>query len=159
MPNHERCIRVNLSCVYLYSAGVLKPNKVKKITLSMGQWLWHSWHSSCFLKGTAIPGSSNWILLSGLDNQMRLLLSLQNLYMFFCRDGLPLARSRWVWSTFSSHCPLSSIQPHWLTSATSIFFPHKKISWTLGIKPGAAGWEASMLPLCYAVPYAVHVFT
>ena len=27
------------------------------------------------------------------------------------------------WSTFSSHCPLSSYQWHWKTSATSIIFP------------------------------------
>ena len=32
-------------------------------------------------------------------------------------------RTRWVWSTFSSHCPLSSNQRRWLTSATSIILP------------------------------------
>ena len=42
---------------------------------------------------------------------------------FFCRTGFPLARTRWVQSIFSSHCPLSSNQCHWLTSATLIIFP------------------------------------
>ena len=44
------------------------------------------------------------------------------LFTFFCRTGLPLARTRWVWSTFSSHCQLSSKQCRWLTSATWILF-------------------------------------
>ena len=58
----------------------------------------------------------------------------------FCRNGLPPARTRW--STFSSHCPLSTSHGCWLTSATG----------TLWIKPGAAEWGARMLPLCYAAP-------
>ena len=41
----------------------------------------------------------------------------------FCSTGLPLARTKWVWSTFSTPCPLSSNQGGWLTSATSIIFP------------------------------------
>ena len=32
------------------------------------------------------------------------------LAIFFCSTGLPLARTRWDRSTFSSHCPLSSYQ-------------------------------------------------
>ena len=38
---------------------------------------------------------------------------------------MPLACTRWVRSTFSSHCLLSSNQCHWLTSATSIIVPLK----------------------------------
>ena len=45
----------------------------------------------------------------------------------FCSTGLPLARTRWVRSTLSSHCPLTSDQVHWFTSATAIIFPLKKI--------------------------------
>ena len=42
---------------------------------------------------------------------------------YFFSTCLPLAGTRWVRSSFSSHCPLSSNQRHWLTSATSIIFP------------------------------------
>ena len=73
----------------------------------------------------------------------------------FCRTGLPLARTRWVRSTFSSHCPLSSNQRRWLASATWIIFPLKILGGMLGIEPWAAGWEASMLPLCYAATLPV----
>ena len=45
----------------------------------------------------------------------------------FCSTGLPLARTRWVRLTFSSHGPLSSNQRHWFTSAKLIIFPLKKI--------------------------------
>ena len=38
----------------------------------------------------------------------------------FCSTGLPLARTRLIRSTFSSHCPLFSNPRHWLTSATLI---------------------------------------
>ena len=34
--------------------------------------------------------------------------------------------TRWARSTFSSRCPLSSNQSHWLTSATSIIFSEEK---------------------------------
>ena len=43
----------------------------------------------------------------------------------FYGTGLPLARTRWVRSTFSSHCPLSSNQRYCLTSVTLILFPLK----------------------------------
>ena len=43
----------------------------------------------------------------------------------FCSTGLPLARTRWGQTTFSSHCLHSSNQRHWLTSATSVMFPQK----------------------------------
>ena len=51
---------------------------------------------------------------------------------FFCR-------TRWVWSTFSSHCPLFSKQCHWLTTATSKISFSENILVMLGLKPGAAG--------------------
>ena len=40
-------------------------------------------------------------------------------FKLFCSTGLPLASTRWLRSTFSSHCPLSSIQCRWLISAAS----------------------------------------
>ena len=67
----------------------------------------------------------------------------------FCSTGLPLARTRWVWSTFSRHSPLSSNQCHRWTSATLIIFPLKFFG-SAGDWTRVAGWEASMLPLCYA---------
>ena len=51
---------------------------------------------------------------------------------YFCRTGLPLARTRWAWSTFSSHCPLSSNQHRWLTWATSIIFSSEEKFGTAG---------------------------
>ena len=36
--------------------------------------------------------------------------SYSNCMSFFCSSSLPLASARWVRSTFSSHCPLSSNQ-------------------------------------------------
>ena len=61
--------------------------------------------------------------------------------IFFCSTGLPLARTRWVWSTYSSHYPLPSNQRRWITSATLIICHQKKIQehrdsnlWLLGVK-------------------------
>ena len=45
----------------------------------------------------------------------------------FCSTSLPLARTRCVWSTFSSHCPLSSKQRHWLIFVTLIISPLKNL--------------------------------
>ena len=45
------------------------------------------------------------------------------IFFIFCCTGLPLARTRWVRSTFSSHCSHSSNQRRWLTSASLIIFP------------------------------------
>ena len=59
----------------------------------------------------------------------------------FLRTTLPLCRTRWVWSTFSSHCPLSSNQGRWKTLAALIIFFLWKNSGLLGVKPRAAGWE------------------
>ena len=56
---------------------------------------------------------------------------------FFRRTGLPVARTRWVQSTFSSHCQLSSNQCRWLTPATSIIFYLRKFLGILRIEPGA----------------------
>ena len=52
---------------------------------------------------------------------------------------LLLASTRWVRSTFSSHCSLSPYQGRWLTSTMPLIFSSEKISGMLGIEPGAAG--------------------
>ena len=62
-----------------------------------------------------------------LKQKVFFLLIAPELISYFCRTGLPLDRTRWVWSTFPSHCPLSSYQHCWLNYATSIIFPQKKI--------------------------------
>ena len=69
----------------------------------------------------------------------------------FCSTGLPLAKTRWIRSTFSIHCPLSSNQCHWLTLATLIMF-HLNFLGNAVIEPRAAVWESSMLPLCLPPP-------
>ena len=54
--------------------------------------------------------------------------------MFYCSTGLPLARTRSVWSTFSSHFSLSSKQRRWLTSATLTTVSSENVSqkvWSL----------------------------
>ena len=67
---------------------------------------------------------------------------------FFCTTDSPLAGTRWVWSTFSSHFPLyyavSSIN-----MATFMIF-WEKILGMLGFKPGDTGFEVQAL--CYADP-------
>ena len=60
------------------------------------------------------------------------------LAFFFC-TGLPLARTRWVRTTFSSHCTLSSNQYSWLTSATAIIISSENSLGMLGIKPRLLG--------------------
>ena len=59
-----------------------------------------------------------------------------NMKVVFCSTGSPLASTRWVWLTFSSHCPLSSNQHRWLTSAASIIFPLKFLGNTGNRTPG-----------------------
>ena len=68
----------------------------------------------------------------------------------FCSAGLSLARTRWVRSTFSSHCPLSSNQCRWLMQQHQQFFLWNNF-WNAGNGTRAAEWEASILPLCYAI--------
>ena len=72
--------------------------------------------------------------------------------VFFVVVLFPLAWTRWVGSTFSSLCPLSSYQRPWFNLCNINNFSSEKKLGRLRIKPGAAGWEASMLPLCYAAP-------
>ena len=59
-------------------------------------------------------------------------------HLCFCSTDLPLARTRWVQSRFSSHCPLSSHQRSWLTSETSII-SSLKVFWER--------WELNLGPL------------
>ena len=70
---------------------------------------------------------------------------------YFCSTGLPLTRTRWVWSTFSSHCTLSSNQRWWLTSATLIIFLLKKFQECWKSNPGLLG-EKQVCYLCAMQP-------
>ena len=74
-------------------------------------------------------------------------------YTIFCSASVPLASTRWVRMTFSSLCLCSAVNKSQQHKKNS----REKYSGTLRIKPGAAGWEARMLPLCYAAPL-VHDF-
>ena len=67
-------------------------------------------------------------------------------FNFFSTD-LPLAETRWVRSTFSSQCHISSNQCRWLTSAASINFPLKN-SGTLGIECVAGGSRSKYANHC-----------
>ena len=71
---------------------------------------------------------------------------------------LPLASTGWVRSSFESHCSLSSKQRRWLTSATSTIFSSENFLGTLGIKPGAAGLEASMINIVLWFPHQCILF-
>ena len=59
---------------------------------------------------------------------------------------MPLAGTRWVQSTFSSHSPLSSYKSRWWTLATLIMFSSDFFG-MLGIKPRALGQEANTLTI------------
>ena len=61
-----------------------------------------------------------------------------------------------VRSTYSSF-PLSKFCR--LISATSWKFHGETIMGMLGIDPGAAGWEAQILPLLYAAPLEAHLYS
>ena len=63
-----------------------------------------------------------------------------------CTTGLPL-------DGFDRHFQAPVHIPLMNDDATSITFPLKFFCGTLGIKPGTAGREASILPLCYAAPH------
>ena len=62
-----------------------------------------------------------WSLLLPSSHQKCLLRSI------FCSTSFPLASTRWVLSTFSSHCQRSSKQCRWLTSATSTIFSSENV--------------------------------
>ena len=68
---------------------------------------------------------------------------------FFCSASLPLACTRWVQSTLSSHCPLSSKQ----FNLNNIYnFSSEKNSVKLGIEPGAAGSRSKCANHCAKLP-------
>ena len=75
--------------------------------------------------------------------------SYQNIFSY--STSLPLASTRYVWSAFSSHCPLPSKQCHWLTWAISTIFFSEMFweCWELNL--GQLSQEQVRLPLCYAV--------
>ena len=59
-----------------------------------------------------------------VTNQRSLLPKLYNFYS----TTLPLKSTWWVRSTFSSHCPLSSNQHHWLNSATATIYSSENLN-------------------------------
>ena len=61
---------------------------------------------------------------------------LSTVWSILCRIGSPLARTRCILSTFSSHCTHSSNEHRWLTSTTSIMFPLKFFGEHWGSNPG-----------------------
>ena len=64
----------------------------------------------------------------------------------FCSNGLPLARTRWIWSTFSSHCQL----PSNLKNIDN--FSSEKIRQHCELNPELLG-EKQDGNLCNAAPY------
>ena len=68
------------------------------------------------------------------DNPFTILFQHSTLMASFYGTSLPLACTRWVWSTFLRHHPPSSKQCCWLTWATLTIF-YLKITGTLGFKP------------------------
>ena len=73
--------------------------------------------------------------------------------IFFRSTSLPQASTRWVQLILSSLCPLFKAVSSIIPCSIKIIFGGK-----LRIRPGAAEWEASMLPLCYAAPPAKYIF-
>ena len=74
--------------------------------------------------------------------------------LLFC-TSLPLSTTRWVRSSFSSLCPLSSNQCRRLNLSKN----QNNFLGILRIEPGATGWEARILPLCYAAPFTKPTFS
>ena len=72
----------------------------------------------------------------------------------FC-GRLKIPSARWVWSTFSSDCPLSSKQCNWLTSTSLTFFSSEIFSGTIGNPLRAAGSGSKFANHC-AVPLKWH---
>ena len=70
----------------------------------------------------------------------------QHIFYLFCSTSWPLACTRWVQSTFLSHCSLST---NWLTSALSTIFSSENNLGTLG----QLGPEASMLTFVLCLPF------
>ena len=66
---------------------------------------------------------------------------------FLCSTSLPLASTKWTWSTFSSWCPLSPKQHRWLTYATSTIFCLKYLGECWESNLGQLGPEASVLTI------------
>ena len=52
------------------------------------------------------------------SGETNILTNINSLINFFCCTSLSLARTRWVWLSFSSLCPLSSNEDCWQISAT-----------------------------------------
>ena len=65
----------------------------------------------------------------------------------FCSTSLQLPSTIWINLKSSTLCPLFLIVPSINLSSIK-----GKILWNAENQTQAAGWEASMLPLCYAVP-------
>ena len=72
----------------------------------------------------------------------------------FCSTNLPLASTTWVWSIFSSHCPLSFKQCSWWSSATSTISSYEIFWERWESNPGQLGLEPSMISilLCCSPP-------
>ena len=70
--------------------------------------------------------SSDWVI--GYDRKPRFMMLKTSLVV----TSLLLASTKWVWSTFSSHCPLSSNRIGWLaSSATLVIFTSENVLVTL----------------------------
>ena len=95
-------------------------------------WMWNVSSSFCWI-------NLQWMAF--LCSQLSFIIPYRN---GFCSTSLPLASTRWAWLTLSSLCPL--------LKAVSVSKSSEKFLRMPRIKPGAPGWEASMLPLCYASP-------
>ena len=66
---------------------------------------------------------------------------------YFCSTSLSLASTKWVRSTFSSHCPLSSKPCHRLTPATSTIFSPEFFWQCWESNPGQLGLKACKLTI------------
>ena len=122
---------------YYYSVLFLSPNtsiftlitliKFLKGSASSGSTKWNqllarshlrmSWWKQCALY-ICMSVSSCHLKMNKLVETSLSLPSL--LPILFCSTSLPQASTRWVWSTISSHSPLSFKQRCWLTSATAL---------------------------------------
>ena len=74
---------------------------------------------------------------------------------YFCCFSLPLASTRWDWSTISNHWSLSFTQRCWWTFATPTIFLCEKFQEPWDSNPVQLGLEASMLLIVPRCPPSI----
>ena len=155
-------------CLFLWSLLQMPKSKYKDLQNNVyllryatRHGMWHCWECSsnwsicCYvspamLYNHVVPCYLRFASSLVFFSRPHSCLDLVEIDLGFCSTSLPLASTRWVHSTFSSHCLLCSKQHRWIISAATTNFSSKNFSGTLGIEPGAAGSKSKYANHCAA---------